>query len=157
MNFSKSWLAESRSTEGQMKILPTFQLSCPTQNAIPAMKHPFVIAAVLTLSGCVAPTGDSPSDFPALSETAQSRRYAAFQDALEYVPGDRPVRWQVSPDLRGSVVPIDTIRSKQDGWCRSFEELIATGPKRYRLVGIACREATRRWLVLDVRPFTEDG
>ena len=121
------------------------------------MKHQFVIAAMLTLSGCVAPADESPSDFPALSEIAQSRRFAAFQDALEYLPGDHPVRWQVSPDLRGSIVPLDTVRSTQDGWCRSFEELIATGPKRYRLVGIACREAARRWLVLDVRPFTEHG
>jgi surface antigen len=121
------------------------------------MKHQFVIAAMLTLSGCVAPADESPSDFPALSEIAQSRRFAAFQDALEYLPGDHPVRWQVSADLRGSIVPLDTVRSTEDGWCRSFEELIATGPKRYRLVGIACREAARRWLVLDVRPFAEHG
>jgi surface antigen len=121
------------------------------------MKHRFVIAAALTLSGCVAPGGESPSELPALSETAQSRRFAAFQHALEYVPGDHPVRWQVSAELRGSIVPIDTIRSREDGWCRSFEELIAAGPKRYRVVGIACRESARHWLVLDVRPFAEHG
>ena len=126
-------------------------------DAIYLMKHQFVIAAAFMLSGCVAPAGESPSDLPALSETAQSRRFAAFQNALEYVQGDHPVRWQVSADLRGSIVPIDTVRSKEDGWCRSFEELIATGPKRYRLVGIACRESARRWLVLDVRPFAEQG
>jgi surface antigen len=121
------------------------------------MRHQFVIAALVALSGCVAPAPEAPSDLPALSEQAQSKRFAAFQNALEYVQGDHPVRWQVSADLRGSIVPIETVRSTTDGWCRSYEELIATGPKRYRLVGIACRKAARHWLVLDVRPFVEPG
>ena len=120
------------------------------------MKHRLVIVAAFELSGCVSPA-ESPSDLPALSEMAQSERFGAFQDALESVQDDHPVRWQVSADVRGSIVPIDTVRSRTDGWCRSFEELIATGPRRYRLVGIACRKAAQHWLVLDVRPFAEQG
>jgi surface antigen len=97
------------------------------------------------------------SDLPSLNETAQNKRFAAFQAALEYGRGDQPVPWQASAEQRGSVTPIDTVRSRTDGWCRSYEELIAADSKRYRVVGIACRKAWQHWLVLDVRPFTEGG
>ena len=120
------------------------------------MRHCFVIVAVVTLSACALPATEDPSELPTLNEAAQDRRYAAFQAALEYGRSDQPVLWQVSSaEVRGSVTPIDTVRSRTDGWCRSYEELIAAGPKRYRVVGIACRKASQRWLVLDVRPFAE--
>jgi surface antigen len=119
------------------------------------MRHWFVIVAVAALSACALPTTEDPSELPTLNEAAQGKRFAAFQAALEYGRSDQPVQWQVSAELRGSVTPIDTVRSRTDGWCRSYEELIADGTKRYRVVGIACRKAPRRWLVLDVRPFTE--
>lgn len=121
------------------------------------MRHRFVIIAVLTLSACALPTTEDPSELPALKEVAQGKRFAAFQAALEYGRSDQPIQWQVSEEQRGSVTPIDTVRSQTDGWCRSYEELIAADQKRYRVVGIACRKAWQRWLVLDVRPFAEGG
>jgi hypothetical protein len=80
------------------------------------MKHQFVIIVIL-LSGCVPSVTETPSDLPPLSEMAQSRRIAAFQNALEFAEDDHPARWQVSDDLRGSIVPIDSVRSQMDGWC----------------------------------------
>jgi surface antigen len=121
------------------------------------MRHWFVIVTVAVLSACALSATEDASDLPALNEAAQGKRFAAFQVALEYGGSDRPVQWQVSAEQRGSVTPIDTVRSRTDGWCRSYEELIADGGKRYRVVGIACRKAAQRWLVLDVRPFTEGG
>ena len=98
------------------------------------MRHWFVIVTVAVLSACALSATEDASDLPALNEAAQGKRFAAFQVALEYGGSDRT-----------------------DGWCRSYEELIADGGKRYRVVGIACRKAAQRWLVLDVRPFTEGG
>src|SRR5690349_8439150 len=121
------------------------------------MKHWFVIITVATLSGCVQPAIENASDLPSLNATAQDRRFAAFQAALEYGQSDQPVQWQASAEQRSSVTAIDTVRSRTDGWCRSYGELIAADSKRYRVVGIACRKGWQRWLVLDVRPFTEGG
>jgi surface antigen len=121
------------------------------------MRHRFVIVAVVILSSCALPATEDPSELPTLNEAAQGKRFAAFQAALESGRSDQPVQWQVSAEQRGSITPIDTVRSSTDGWCRSYEELIAAGPKRYRVVGIACRKGWQRWLVLDVRPFTEGG
>ena len=119
------------------------------------MRHCFAIVAVAALSACALPATEDPSELPTLNEAAQGKRFAAFQAALEYGRSDQPVQWKVSSAMRGSVTPIDTVRSRTDGWCRSYEELIADGAKRYRVVGIACRKSPQRWLVLDVRPFTE--
>lgn len=117
------------------------------------MRHLHVMAAVVLLSACAQHGGEQPSELPALSEIAQSRRFVAFQDAMEKTPGDQTVRWQASAGTFGTIAPLDTVFSKTDGWCRSYEEAIANGDRRYRLVGIACRNAPRRWLVLDVQPF----
>jgi hypothetical protein len=68
---------------------------------------------------------------------------------------DHPTSWEVSPNLFGSIAPIETVLSSTDGWCRDYEEVIADDSRRYRLVGIACRKPGPRWLVLDVRPFVE--
>ena len=121
------------------------------------MRHWFVIITVVTLSACAQPAMEDVSDLPSLNQTAQDKRFAAFQAALEYGQSDQSVQWQASAEQRGSVTPIDTVRSHTDGWCRSYEELIAAGSKRYRVVGIACRKAWQHWLVLDVRPFREGG
>lgn len=98
-----------------------------------------------------------PGELPALNQVAQSKRFITFEQAMEQSPSERSVRWQVSNEVFGSVTPIDTVYSRTDGWCRSYEEIIADGVKRYRIVGIACRDAPRRWLVLDVRPLGSRG
>jgi surface antigen len=121
------------------------------------MKHQFMVVAVVALSACSLPVTETPSELPVLSETAQHSRFAAFQEALELAQNDQPTPWQTSRALGGIVTPIDTIHSAADGWCRSYEEIIADGQKRYHLVGIACRKSSQGWLVLDVRPFTEQG
>ena len=116
------------------------------------MRHLFVTFAVGMLSACGMPASEQSSAMPALNEAAQSKRFSTFQNALEASPSDRSADWQLSSNVFGSVTPIDTVYSKADGWCRSYEEVIVDGSKRYRIVGIACRDAPRRWLVLDVRP-----
>ena len=103
------------------------------------------------------PADDQASGLPELNEVAQSRRFIAFQDAMEKSPNDSSVRWQVSDDVVGIITPIDTVYSRTDGWCRSYEEIITNRAKRYRLVGIACRDAPRRWLILNVRPLRASG
>jgi surface antigen len=100
-------------------------------------------------------TIERPGELPVLSETAQAKRFAALQYALEHNVSERATVWEVSPAVHGSVAPLETVFSSTDGWCRDYEEVIADGRKRYRLVGIACRNPGSRWLVLDVRPFVE--
>jgi len=119
------------------------------------MKHRIIIAALAALSGCASP--NPPNELPSLSKLAQARRFATWEYALEYNLAGNTSSWSISHDERGSVAPIDTYFSHTDGWCRNYEEMIANGTKRYGLVGIACRKPGPRWLVLDVRPFTETG
>ena len=117
------------------------------------MRHLLATTPIALLLGCSLPAADQDNALPPLSGVAQSERYTAFQNAMERSPADGSVRWQVSNAVSGSVTPIDTVYSRTDGWCRSYEEIIADGAKRYRIVGIACRDAPQRWLVLDVRPL----
>jgi surface antigen len=119
------------------------------------MKHVIVLSVFLGMCGCAALTTEQPGDLPPLPEAAQLQRYAALQYAMEHDVGGRPAIWEVSPTLRGSIAPLETVLSSTDGWCRDYEEVIADGPKRYSLVGIACRKPGPRWLVLDVRPFVQ--
>jgi surface antigen len=119
------------------------------------MKCIIVLAALIAVCGCAELTTEGSGDLPALPEAAQAQRFAAFQYAMEHDPGGHPTTWEVSPVLRGSVAPMETVLSSTDGWCRDYEEVIADGAKRYRLVGIACRKPGPRWLVLAVRPFVE--
>ena len=122
-----------------------------------ARKHLFVVVPITALSACSAPNMEVPGDLPALSEAAQMRRLIAWQYALGHNAGGETTTWSVSGEAHGSIAPIDTVFSSTDGWCRDYEEVIADGAKRYRLVGVACRKPGQRWLVLDVRPFTETG
>ena len=121
------------------------------------MNPRFVLTALLALAGCTRPPAETPSALPALDEGAQMQRYAAVQYALENGQGGQPTLWLASESVRGSVAPLETVRSSTWGWCRDYEELITDGPKHYRLVGIACRKSGRGWLVLDIRPFAEPG
>lgn len=118
------------------------------------MKHVIKWLALLTVCGCTT-TIEQPGGLPSLSEAAQGQRYTALQSALEHNVSGRATLWQVSSASYGSVAPLETVFSKTDGWCRDYEEVIADGPRRYRLVGIACRNPGPRWLVLNVRPFVE--
>ena len=117
------------------------------------MRFLLIMFAIVPLWACAVPKPEQPSEMPTLNEIAQSHRFAAFQDAMEKSQGDQSVRWQASAEIFGTIAPLDTVFSSTDGWCRSYEEAIANGVRRYRVVGIACRNAPRRWLVLDVRPF----
>lgn len=121
------------------------------------MKQLLVIASLAALSACAVPDAQTPSALPALSRAAQLQRFAAWQHALEHNAGGKTTTWNYSSSVRGSIAPIDTVRSSTDGWCRDYEEMIEDGAKRYRVVGIACRKPGPHWLVLDVRPFTEAG
>lgn len=121
------------------------------------MKHTIALSALIAACSCAELTTGQPGDLPALPEDAQVQRFATFQYAMEHEAGGRPTSWEVSPALRGSVAPLETVLSTTDGWCRDYEEVIADGTKRYRLVGIACRKPGPRWLVLDVRPFVEEA
>jgi hypothetical protein len=122
-----------------------------------ARKHLFAVVPITALSACSAPNMEAPGDLPALSEAAQMRRLTAWQYALEHNAGGETTTWSVSGEAHGSIAPIDTAFSSTDGWCRDYEEVIADEAKRYRLVGVSCRKPGQRWLVLDVRPFTETG
>ena len=122
-----------------------------------AMKRLFVIASLAAASGCALPYTEAPSDLPSLSQAAQKQRFAAWQHALEHNRGGETTTWNVSDDVRGSIAPVGSVFSSTYGWCRDYEEAIAEHTKRYRVVGIACRNPEERWLILDVRPFTETG
>jgi surface antigen len=118
-------------------------------------KHLLVLASLLAVIGCTTGPPETPTGLPMLDQNAQLERFAAVQYALENDQGGQPTLWQGSGDVRGSIAPLETVRSSAYGWCRDYEELITSGPKRYRLVGIACRKPSQGWLVLDVRPFAE--
>src|SRR5689334_3860000 len=83
-----------------------------------------MVGAVTLVSGCVSSGREQPSQLPSLSEAVQNRRFTAFQDAMEESPGNSSVRWQISSEIFGRITPIDTVVSKSDGWCRSYEEII---------------------------------
>jgi surface antigen len=119
------------------------------------MKCLVVIATLAVLAGCTVSGMPRPDELPALSEVAQERRFAAWQNALEHNAAGRSTSWSLSGEVRGTIAPIDTYYSSIDGWCRNYEEVMAAGAKQYRLVGIACRKPGPRWLILDVRPFAE--
>ena len=112
------------------------------------------LLVLFVLAGCAVET-PAPAELPALSEAAQARRFAAWQQALEKNAGGESTTWSDRGGARGSIAPIDTVHSQTEGWCRDYEELIASGEARYRVVGIACRKPGPRWLVLDVRSFAE--
>lgn len=96
--------------------------------------------------------------FPVLSHEAQDQRYAATQDALEHDVSGRAKTWSThDEDAEGSIAPLATVRSNEYGWCRDYQEEVATGARKYQLVGIACRPEDGRWLVLDMSPFTESA
>ena len=121
------------------------------------MKHLHLLVPLAVMAACAARNSMPESNLPVLSESAQTRRFVAWQQALEKNIGGETTSWSDSGEVRGSIAPINTVCSSIDGWCRDYEEVIADRTMRYRVVGIACRKPGPRWLVLDVRTFTEAG
>lgn len=152
--------ADGRQTrvDSQLSASDNVQLICRTDNGTYAhlrkMKYVIEILVLLAICGCTTMI-EQPGELPSLSGAAQTERYAALQSALEHNVSGHARLWRSSPGSSGSVAPLETRFSSTDGWCRDYEELIADGPRRYRLVGVACRNRGPRWLVLDVRPFIE--
>jgi surface antigen len=80
-----------------------------------------------------------------------------MQNAFEKNQSGEISFWYESDRVRGRVVPIATIRTSLYGWCREYEERIATGRANHRLVGIACRTETGQWLIVDIQSYVEMG
>ena len=110
---------------------------------------------VASLVACTSAVTEAPGGFPALTATAQSRRYNAMQQALEKNESGRVLTWEDGNRARGRVVPIATIDTTLYGWCREYEERIGTSAANHRLVGVACRMKNGQWLVVDIRSYIE--
>jgi surface antigen len=80
-----------------------------------------------------------------------------MQNAFEKNPSGQIAFWYENSRVRGRVVPIATIRTSLYGWCREYEERIATASANHRLVGIACRTETGQWLIVDIRSYVDVG
>jgi surface antigen len=98
---------------------------------------------------------EAPGSFPALSAAAQARRYSAMMQALESNTSGQPVLWVESDRVRGSVIPLETLHTSKYGWCREYEERVATSSEGHHLVGIACRASNGQWLIVDIRSYIE--
>jgi hypothetical protein len=121
-------------------------------------RYPARVAALaFAASGlaCTTTVSEKPGAFPGLDAVAQARRYEAMQNAFENNPSGQIAFWYENNQVRGRVVPISTIRTSLYGWCREYEERIATDRANHRLVGIACRTETGQWLIVDIRSYLE--
>jgi surface antigen len=78
------------------------------------------------LATCTAVTTETPGGFPALDATAQGRRYSAMMEALEKNLSGQPALWAENNRVRGSVITLGTLHTSVYGWCREYEERIAT-------------------------------
>ena len=116
------------------------------------------LLGLIFLAGCTSAVQEKRSALPSLDAQAQSERYAVIQRTLEHDPTGRTRVWGTPAGARGSVVLLGTVSSAIYGWCRNYEERIAVPPAaNYRMVGIACRDPSGNWLVLDLRSFIETG
>ncbi|MDQ2803992.1 MAG: hypothetical protein M3Y41_15450 [Pseudomonadota bacterium] len=89
-----------------------------------------------------------------MGQSAQAKRYAAVQNALEHDASGYARLWDDPGEAaHGSVLPLATVRSAAYGWCRDYEERISASTRQYHLVGVACRSGPG-WLVLDLRSLT---
>jgi surface antigen len=125
----------------------------PMGNRIPSMRA--LLACAASVAGCTPGVREQPGAFPPLDAVAQSRRYAAMQNAFESNESGQITYWDENGRVRGRVAPIATIRTSLYGWCREYEERIATDAANHRLVGIACRTENGQWLVVDIRSYVE--
>src|SRR5215469_2248130 len=113
------------------------------------------LACLLGLTACSVATTEALGGFPALDATAQERRYSALMQAFEKNLSGQAVLWMENDRVRGSIIPLATIHTSLYGWCREFEERIATSASNHRLVGIACREDKGQWLIVDIYSYVE--
>jgi surface antigen len=114
------------------------------------------LVCAANLAACASVVREQPGAFPALDAAAQARRYTAMQNALESSQSGHITYWDENSRVRGRVVPIATIRTALYGWCREYEERIATYAGNHRLVGIACRTEDGQWLIVDIRSYVEE-
>jgi surface antigen len=128
---------------------------------IVGMRHGRYLARIATLASaasvlaCTSTISEKEGAFPALDAVAQARRYDAMQKAFENNQSGEIAYWYENNRVRGRVVPIATIRTSLYGWCREYEERIATDSANHRLVGIACRTESAQWLIVDIRSYVE--
>ena len=113
------------------------------------------IACVAGLAACSVATTETPGGFPALDATAQERRYSAMMQAFERNPSGHATLWMENDRVRGSVIPLETLHTSLYGWCREYEERIATSAADHHLVGIACRADKGQWLIVDIHSYVE--
>jgi surface antigen len=62
--------------------------------------------------------------------------------------------WAENDQVRGSVIPLETLHTSLYGWCREYEERIATSGGDHHLVGIACKDSGQ-WLIVDIHSYIE--
>lgn len=123
---------------------------------VPRSAPCIAITLAVALAGCTGRPTDVPTPLPAFGAVAQQTRYTVLQQTLEHNEQGQGTRWGLGT-IRGSTVPLGTFSSAAFGWCRDYEERIAVPAeeKNYRMVGIACRDPSGSWLVVDIRPFIE--
>ena len=113
------------------------------------------LACLAGLAACSVATSETPGGFPALDATAQERRYSAMIQAFEKNLSGQAVLWMENDRVRGSVIPLETLHTSLYGWCREYEERIATAGAGHHLVGIACRAENGQWLIVDIHSYLE--
>lgn len=113
------------------------------------------LACLVALAACSVATSEAPGGFPALDGTAQGRRYGAMMQAFEKNVSGQPALWVENDRVRGSVIPLETLHTTLYGWCREYEERIATSAAGHHLVGIACRTDNGQWLIVDIHSYVE--
>ena len=113
------------------------------------------LACLAGLAACSAATTEASGGFPALDAAAQGRRYSAMMQAFEKNLSGQAALWIENDRVRGSVIPLGTVHTSLYGWCREYEERIATPASRHHLVGIACRTDNGQWLIVDIRSYIE--
>jgi surface antigen len=75
--------------------------------------------------------------------------------AFENNTSGQAVLWIENDGVRGSVIPLGSLHTSLYGWCREYEERIATPAAAHHLVGIACRADNARWLIVDIHSYIE--
>ena len=78
-----------------------------------------------------------------------------MMQAFEHNTSGRAALWVENDGVRGSVIPLETLHTSLYGWCREYEERIATSATGHHLVGIACRAGNGQWLIVDVHSYIE--
>jgi surface antigen len=78
-----------------------------------------------------------------------------MMQAFEKNVSGKAALWMENDWVRGSVTPLKTLHTSLYGWCREYEERIATSAAGHHLVGIACRADNGQWLIVDIHSYVE--